>query len=42
MADYVRMVMEIYRRRGQFAADEQRRELMANCEKALAFYEEFL
>ncbi|OGG51799.1 MAG: hypothetical protein A3F84_20260 [Candidatus Handelsmanbacteria bacterium RIFCSPLOWO2_12_FULL_64_10] len=39
MADYVRMVMEIYRRRGQFATDEQRRELMANCEGAIAFYE---
>lgn len=39
MADCVRMVMEIYRRSGQFATDEQRLELMANCEKAIAFYE---
>ena len=42
MADYVRMVMEVYRRRGVFATDDQRRELMDNCEKALAFYESAL
>ena len=39
MVDYIRMVMEVYRRRGVFATDDQRREMMANGEKALAFYE---
>jgi len=39
MADYVRMVMEIYRRRGKFTSDDQWGELMANCEKALRYYE---
>ena len=39
MADYVRMVMEVYRSRGQFASDEQRDEMRTNCLKALAFYE---
>ena len=39
MADYVRMVMEIYGRRGQFTSDAHRQELMTNCEKALTFYE---
>jgi hypothetical protein len=42
MADYTRMVMEVYRRRGKFTSDEQRQELMANCERALRFYEESL
>lgn len=39
MADYVRMVMENYRRRGQFKDDRQPAELMQNAEKAIAFYE---
>ena len=39
MADYVRMVMEVYRRQGQFTSDSQQHELMANCKRALAFYE---
>lgn len=42
MADYVRMVMEVYRRQGQFASEEQRSELMTGCERALAFYEHAL
>ena len=42
MADYVRMVMEAYRRQGQFADDHQRDELMGNCQKAVAFYEKIL
>lgn len=42
MADYVRMVMEVYRRQGQFADDHQRDELMGNCRKAIAFYEKML
>jgi hypothetical protein len=39
MADYVRMVMEVYRRRGQFATEAHRQELVANCERALAYHE---
>ncbi len=42
MADYVRMVMEVYRRQGQFTSDSQQHELMANCKQALAFYERAL
>ncbi len=40
MADYIRMVMEVYRRRGQFASEHHRDELMTNCQNALAFYEQ--
>jgi hypothetical protein len=39
LADYVRMVMEVYRRGGHFATPQQWQELLANCERALAFYE---
>ena len=42
MADYIRMVMEIYRRRGVFANDSQRQELLTNARNALAFYEDAL
>ncbi len=42
MADYVRMIMEVYRRRGNFATDQHREELMTNCRNALAFYEGML
>ena len=42
MADYIRMVMEIYRRRGVFANDDQRQELLTNGRNALAFYEDAL
>jgi hypothetical protein len=31
--------MEVYRRRGQFATEAHRQELVANCERALAYYE---
>jgi hypothetical protein len=39
MADYLRMLMEVYKRRGEFANEGQWREFMSNCEKALAYYE---
>ncbi len=39
MADYVRMIMEIYRRRDNFKTDEQREELVSNCHRAISFYE---
>ncbi|MDP6358620.1 MAG: CehA/McbA family metallohydrolase, partial [Planctomycetota bacterium] len=39
MADYLRMLSEIYRKRGSFKTDEQRQELTSNIEKALAVYE---
>ena len=42
MADYVRMIMEVYRRKGNFASNQQWEELMTNCRNALAFYEGML
>jgi hypothetical protein len=42
MADYVRMIMEVYRRRGNFKTDAQQNELMTNFQNALAFYENML
>ena len=39
MADYVRVLMERYRRFGTFATAEQFDELMGSCRKAIAFYE---
>lgn len=39
MADYIRMLMERYRKHGQFADEKQRSEMVGNCEKALAVYE---
>lgn len=39
MADYVRMVMEIYRRGGKFDKEEHREEMLTNCTDAIAFYE---
>lgn len=42
MADYVRILMERYRRSGVFASTRQRDELMENCRAALSYYEEGL
>ncbi len=42
MADYVRMVTERYRRFGVFADESQQREMLSNCESALAYYENAL
>jgi hypothetical protein len=42
MADYVRMIAEVYRRRGLFADDGQRQELRRNIDSAVAFYENAL
>jgi len=42
MADYVRFLREIYRRKGAFKSDRQRQTLLANLAKAEAFYERLL
>jgi hypothetical protein len=42
MADYVRLIREIYRRKGSFRTDRQRQTLRAGLAKAEAFYEGLL
>ena len=42
MADYVRMLMEIYRRHGNLPEGPKRDELTANCNKAVEYYETLL
>lgn len=42
MADYVRILMEVYDRRGDFASRDQRVHMMSNLGKALNFYESAL
>jgi len=42
MADYVRLITEIYRRSGYFKKESQRNALTRNMKKALAFYEGLL
>jgi len=42
MADYVRLLQEIYRTRGRFRTDRQRQTLFANLNKAEAFYDRLL
>ena len=42
MADYVRLIREVYRRGGTFKNERQRRALSANLAKAEAFYERLL
>ena len=39
MADYVRALMEVYIRGGEFTTVAQREELMMNCEQAINYYE---
>lgn len=42
MADYVRLLQEVYRRAGRFRNEEQRQALFTNLSKAEAFYERLL
>jgi hypothetical protein len=42
MADYIRMIAEVYRRGGNFKNEEQRQTLFSNLSSAEAFYESLL